>query len=258
MGEKTDGHGLIDALWKVSRRAWSKRGVAWLPPACPRCLMPLSAKMGSSLLICLSCSSQFHLNEVTSTPTFAQSKPSSIVDILMCARRLQRVSRFAGKPKVQDQTVAEHIFNVAFIAMVLGDLEQSIGNQVNVEMTLRKSLLHDLDESFTGDIVSGFKHHDPKLRDLIETLSARLLAKVLPPEYLKYKRESENSIEDDLVYAADQLDVLLWCIEEQDLGNKTVDSLITDLTSLLKAINLSSVSTVLKEVEDLLPREATS
>jgi len=39
--------------------------VGWMPPICPRCCSPLSAKFASERLVCLRCGREFELKEVS-------------------------------------------------------------------------------------------------------------------------------------------------------------------------------------------------
>ncbi|MBU1110153.1 HD domain-containing protein [Patescibacteria group bacterium] len=77
---------------------------------------------------------------------------STIVDFLFEVGSLQNMQRMHSQVlRLADETIAEHSFRVAIIAMVLAELEG-----VNKEKVMKMGLFHDLAEARTGD--ANFVH----------------------------------------------------------------------------------------------------
>jgi len=66
------------------------------------------------------------------------------------------------------EDVAQHSYLTALYAMIMADLERRNGTSVDVERLLRMALLHDAEESRTGDIHHPFKHQDPAFTQTID------------------------------------------------------------------------------------------
>lgn len=179
-----------------------------------------------------------------------------ILEFLLYGRRLQNVQRFSIWNKIKPQSVAEHCYNVSLYAMVLADLERGFGNTVDMEKIFRMCLIHDLEEAVTGDIMHDFKYNNPNLLEMIQRFSlkcfhdmVRDLPNPLPEKYIELKKiiKNDDSIEDKIVEAVDNLDVLLWAVEERRLGNSELDPLIQKNISQIKSIKLKSADMVMEE-----------
>lgn len=66
------------------------------------------------------------------------------------------------------EDVSQHSYFTALYAMILADLERHRGRKVDVEKLLRMVLLHDAEESRTGDIHHPFKHQNPAFTKTID------------------------------------------------------------------------------------------
>lgn len=172
-------------------------------------------------------------------------------------RNLGKVIRFSNQSRIKDESVAEHSFHTALYAMILADMEISMGNKVDVEKIIRSCLLHDLEESMTGDVIHGFKYSDPELLKNIRKMGAefyRNIVKNLPDDMAeKYIGIWENSKGDDMegriVEAADKIEALIYSIEEYSLGNKNFKEKIDGILELLAEIDLKSAKIILRELE---------
>ena len=155
------------------------------------------------------------------------------------------------------EDVAQHSYLTALYAMILADLERRRGRKVDVEKLLRIALLHDAEESRTGDIHHPFKHQDPAFTKTIDDRALKWfndlmlgLPDSLANEYIEVRRaEQSDSTEAVLVKAADKLEALLWAYEEQLLGNEHVRNarIVEDILSKLDRINLPCVKAIVNE-----------
>jgi putative hydrolases of HD superfamily len=122
------------------------------------------------------------------------------------------------------ESVADHSYGVALIAMALADCARARGLQVNVEKVLRLALLHDLTEARTGDLPATIKRYFPaeSLQHADEQAAGEILAKLgsLGATYLALWREYEErrTLEARLVKAADKLDLLFQAREYEKGG----------------------------------------
>ncbi|MBL8203153.1 MAG: HD family hydrolase [Blastocatellia bacterium] len=154
------------------------------------------------------------------------------------------------------ESIADHLFGVAWIAMLLADRANARGRQVNVEKVLRMALLHDLSEARTGDLPATIKPYFPG--DTLKQADEQATRDVLQPlgefgaNYLTlwYEYEQRSSLEARIVKAADKLDLLLqareyekggaknlgefWDKADEDFAKLGIDELIADILAALK------------------------
>ena len=155
------------------------------------------------------------------------------------------------------EDVAQHSYLTALYAMILADLERRRGRRVDVEKLLRMALLHDAEESRTGDIHHPFKHQDPAFTRTIDDRALKWfndlmlgLPASLAHTYIEAREaEQGDTTEATLVRAADKLEALLWAYEEYLLGNKHVRDakIFEDILSKLDRIRLPSVKAIVAE-----------
>jgi 5'-deoxynucleotidase YfbR-like HD superfamily hydrolase len=81
------------------------------------------------------------------------------------------------------EDVAQHSSFTALYAMILADLEQGRGRRVDVEKLLWMALLHDAEESRTGDIHHPFKHQDPAFTKSIDDRALQWFEDLMPSRY---------------------------------------------------------------------------
>jgi 5'-deoxynucleotidase YfbR-like HD superfamily hydrolase len=178
-------------------------------------------------------------------------------DFIKHERNLDKVIRFSAKGRIRDQTVAEHLYHTSLYAMIMADLEKQMGNEVDVEKLLRATLIHDLEESLTGDIIFDFKHSDEKVAQEIKNLGKKFFEDMvghLPENIAKKYTEiwlnakNENTIEGKIMHAADRFEALAYAMEEREIGNKNFDTIIERLIEDLKNMKLNSIDIILKEM----------
>lgn len=186
-------------------------------------------------------------------------KSANTIHFLSELIRLKAVPRLGWLLRgVRDvESVADHSFGVAFVAMLLADLAQRQGLEPNVEKVLRMALLHDLTEARTGDLPNTGKQYFDKgaLHAADERAADAILSGLgaIGEEYflLWQEYEERTSLEARIVKAADKLDLLLqareyekggaqtlqefWQNSETDFSSLKLDELITDLVTELTA-----------------------
>ena len=75
-------------------------------------------------------------------------KPTELLQILHTAEHLKDVTRHAYTSGRRHESVAEHSWRLALMAMLVADAFP----EADMDKVIRMCLIHDLGESFTGDI----------------------------------------------------------------------------------------------------------
>jgi 5'-deoxynucleotidase YfbR-like HD superfamily hydrolase len=172
-------------------------------------------------------------------------------------RRLASIERCSNTQHIQNYDVAQHSFFISLYTKLFADLEnkrliknpesQTIDTLKAIEM----ALIHDLEECVTGDLLYPFKHGVgiPKTmkRNLssavtlvIETHVNEELFKELPEiirnSYIRLWKQSKTSgLEGLLVEAMDKFEILIFALEEMDMGNMQMKPIyMTAMIILLK------------------------
>ena len=79
--------------------------------------------------------------------------PRDFLNILHVAERLKDTPRHCTTSKGRRESVAEHSWRIALMAMLLKD----VFPEINIDRVTRMCLIHDLGECFTGDIPTFLK-----------------------------------------------------------------------------------------------------
>ncbi len=149
--------------------------------------------------------------------------------IIINARKLNNIGRWANEFLHQRASVAEHSFLVTQLAQLLGFIEEENGNSVNWKVLYRKALNHDLPEAVMGDVISTTKNINKSVKETLDGVERELvedeLLASIEPHYRELYREAifdgkDDSLEGMILSAADNIDALLECVLEIKLANK--------------------------------------
>ena len=144
------------------------------------------------------------------------------------SRALAHVMRFSSWPQHFPESVAEHSFFTAYFTSILCQFLQNEGENVDVGKTVQMALVHDMEETFSWDILVPFKHYSPELSQAIRKVNEETILDVfgdLPANLRDYyislwKEEGKGeSLEAQIVKVADKLSLLAKCLEEMNAGN---------------------------------------
>lgn len=107
------------------------------------------------------------------------------------------------------ESIADHSFGVALVAMLLTDALRAEGQVVDGERVLRMALVHDAPEARTGDVPMPVK--SAEVERALDEVDARLASELLPDELYSSWREAEaaESLEARIVKAADKLQMMI-------------------------------------------------
>lgn len=142
-------------------------------------------------------------------------------DWLIQARKLKNIRRCGIINTVSSTSVAEHSYYTALIAYDITTKLLERGVVIQTSKVLMSALMHDLAETITGDIPHPFKMISKDLKQKIKDVETQA-ARMYFPEYVDthINAKIDESIEAVVVHAADFLELYLYCVEEQLLGNK--------------------------------------
>ena len=175
-------------------------------------------------------------------------------------KRIPRSGWITHGVSLQDvESVADHTFSTCVISLLLADLEQRRGIRVNAERVLRTATLHDLAEALTFDISRSYLTYLGKrgsaIKNEIETSAWKYLARSigsprLSNDYLRLQEQyvSNNTIEAQIVHAADGIDILLQILELRRRGYpaESVKDLWDETAKRVKETPIRSAKDLLK------------
>lgn len=135
---------------------------------------------------------------------------------LLRLRRLSVVPRWNGVPTLRGQTVDAHCFHVSAIALWLTEFHRE-ANYISRGDLLLYCLLHDEDEGVTGDVPAPAKGIPGLGKALKDFKEARGYYTPSTPDVAT------------IVKCADCLEALVFCLEDQQLGNRTLTRIEEDI-----------------------------
>jgi 5'-deoxynucleotidase YfbR-like HD superfamily hydrolase len=139
-------------------------------------------------------------------------------------RRISRVVRYSTRPRTVDEYVATHSYYVALYGLLISKMLIEKGVKVDIESVMTRALVHDLDESVSGDIIRIFRE---KLSDELEVLCGEVMQGILKglsskiTEYLmNHWKNKFEGIEGQIVRLCDNISGWAYCEEQIQMGNK--------------------------------------
>lgn len=78
----------------------------------------------------------------------------------------------------KEENVLEHSGMVALLAMYISEQINKDGGETSIESILKKALLHDMQESITGDICSPMKYSSKDLQKIVEEQEFIAMSKI--------------------------------------------------------------------------------
>lgn len=142
--------------------------------------------------------------------------------------RLSYVIRYSGSPVLRRENVAEHGY---WVAMIGATIALDMGHPVHVaERISLRGLLHDVEESLVGDIIRNTKYFSHEVREAMRTVEDAKADQIFeelrwPGEVFKsiWKLAKDDSFEGQVLKLADLLSVAVYCYQEMELGNDSLD-----------------------------------
>jgi len=182
-------------------------------------------------------------------------------------RRISTVYRYSSFLVHRRENVAEHTFYCCLYAYLIAlDLEDEDKYlcQFNMETLFERALLHDIDESLTGDFLRSIKHGDDDIRKGLKRVSKKMITKLEKSLGTSLQTPWENckanDLEGDIISLADFLCVVAYLCEEFKSGNRHIVVVLHEVKAYLEKMNrgeginnsLKLLSRYIKESLDLL------
>ena len=143
---------------------------------------------------------------------------SKLANYLLRIYQLKDVIRYNCRCHLKDESVAEHSFYVALIA--LGICDKFKLNDTTKSQCLIKALLHDMPEMDLNDITHNVKER-LNLRPMLKQYEDEYYGKYYPQHYVLMAAGTE--LINTIVEYADALSVYQFVLNEKRLGNNSGD-----------------------------------
>lgn len=144
--------------------------------------------------------------------------------------RLSHVYRYSSIPALRRENVAEHSWYVAFYSFLIAQDLISRGQPVDLGKLLSRAIVHDLDESMTGDFLRVVKYSHPGLKSALDEVSVSMMNAI--SDDLKvgitdtWASAKADDIEGMIVEVVDLARVLSYVVEEIKSGNEHMRPII--------------------------------
>jgi len=146
-------------------------------------------------------------------------KQTELQKHLLYLYQLKNITRYNSRKRLVNESVAEHSFYVAIIALELAE-KAKLTKEQTFECLI-KALLHDMPEIELNDIT-----HDVKealgLRPMLKKYEDDFYRKEYP-NYANLMIDNKDKIVDNIVELADVLSVYQYTTNEIELGNQSND-----------------------------------
>ncbi len=131
---------------------------------------------------------------------------------LETARLAGKVDRLHATPTIQKYTVAEHVYNAMIIGIELCNMEG-----MDSERVIRAILIHDVEESYTGDVLGHIKVI-PTIKAAMTEIEVAWSKDNIPNHHWKIQLTGKGRY---IVKLADKLELAHFCLDELDMGNRS-------------------------------------
>ena len=129
--------------------------------------------------------------------------------LIKTIRSAADIRRYHTSRVIGEQTIGHHSFNVAMLVRVI------TGDEASKDL-IKAALDHDIPELATGDIPAPTKWLSPKIAEALYELDARFHS-----DHGNFFTEAHHLTEDEarVLAIADMLELVLFCIEQREMGN---------------------------------------
>ena len=181
-------------------------------------------------------------------------------------RRLTNIIRWNTTPKIISESVSSHSYFVTLYSMYLSDyLKEKYLLKINIEKVMRMSILHDIEECFSGDIVASLKAADEDFKEILANVCRKVVKEVFKgctfsEEYILLWEEyrEEKTIEAKIARVSDILCQILYSFEEIKLGNEFMEPICENSLRLLKTYTDEWIRELYSEISDFVISNTTS
>ena len=171
-----------------------------------------------------------------------------------------KVRRWSQIHCAREESSLEHTAAVALIALKIGS---RISLEVNTAELLAKALLHDMEETITGDIMTPIKYH-PALIGAVKDMEKDAAKKVSSIfgdwAYHYWETAKDDTIEGYIIRIADKAAVVYKYKQEIALGNTSFFQYEQNIWEALHNIKMETpipeLHQIINELMDILQEES--
>ncbi len=184
----------------------------------------------------------------------------SLVNLMLRLENLENIKRFNQFPIINPRTVASHSFYVCWWSMLIA-LHEKGEKEIDFGKLLMKALLHDTEESMTGDILFPTKNefHDGKIGKMLKEFAPKMMEEKILADLGDeqkavimgfWKMAKDDSIEGQIVKASDMVDCLIYSIKEIKTGNTNMKYIFNRAWKFLRTEKYSQFKFIIKLIEE--------
>lgn len=159
-------------------------------------------------------------------------------------RKLNHIKRCSLFPLINPTSVAEHSFHVAVMSHLYARQIEDLGCPVDVSEVTTKALFHDVEECSISDIPWHIKHHLRKFTNFDEAVNSHTandLNNYSVEVALRAVESCDGSLEWVIVKICDIAELLVYCKEEYECGNRHLyDMMSNGSRELSRLMNLAA------------------
>lgn len=162
--------------------------------------------------------------------------------------RMSHVYRYSSLPTLRKENVAEHTFYVVLYSYLIGkDLDARfledlarIHPSIDFGDLLARALLHDIDESHTGDFLRTVKYGHPDLKTALDQISESMVHKMSTELgvdfYDPWKGAKNRDMNGWILEIADLARVVSYVMEEIKSGNRHIVNVLAEVRDYYKKV----------------------
>lgn len=161
--------------------------------------------------------------------------------------RMAYTYRFSSVVVNKQESVAEHSWFVNWYSLLIA-MDAAEYVDVDLLVLFSRGIIHDMDESVSGDCIRSFKYGSKKLKKEMEKVARLqfrpLVEKVVGKKHTKkrvryimeYWDVKEFTVEQFILKLADFLTVLMFAVREHELGNRKIERILLEVAGYIKQL----------------------
>jgi putative hydrolase of HD superfamily len=183
---------------------------------------------------------------------FNNSETNQIIKFYFRLNHLKHIYRkgwlLRGVPKELCESVAEHSYGVAILAMIIGSKDY---DDLNFKKLIEMALIHDIGEIYTGDVTPD-DGIDPikKLKNEKDAIKKTFSKLDFGKEFIEILEEYQRNItiEAKLIHQIDKLEMVLQASVYQRMGYSNLEEFFSSVENLLTDPEIKEIFLELKNI----------
>ena len=190
-------------------------------------------------------------------------------------QKLRWIDRCSNTSHIKPYSVAQHSFYMALYGLIFARVENEriandeVNNSIHpfspdrevfydLEKVMSKALVHDLEESLTGDILFPLHNDYPDFKEKLDSIREQSATSILFEELPKkvkndfihdWRHAKDESPEGTLVACMDKFEIIMYCLTEFELGNMGILAIYNNARRIIKEeFDIPSVNQAVKEI----------